>query len=51
MLYALKYEKHSNNALVNLMDALKKRGIDEQKCKVNLLYWITYQFELIILFH
>jgi vacuolar protein sorting-associated protein 45 len=41
MLYALKYEKHSNNALVNLMDALKKRGIDEQKCKVNPHYWIT----------
>jgi len=35
MLYALKYEKHSNNALVNLMDALKKRGLDEQKCKVS----------------
>ncbi|XP_059474727.1 vacuolar protein sorting-associated protein 45 [Neocloeon triangulifer] len=34
MLYALKYEKQSNNALVNLMDALKKRGIDEQRCKM-----------------
>ncbi|CAB3375296.1 Hypothetical predicted protein [Cloeon dipterum] len=35
MLYALKYEKHSNNALVNLMEALKKRGIEEQRSKVN----------------
>ncbi|CAB3375294.1 Hypothetical predicted protein [Cloeon dipterum] len=34
MLYALKYEKHSNNALVNLMEALKKRGIEEQRSKL-----------------
>ncbi|KAF4531830.1 hypothetical protein B566_EDAN000856 [Ephemera danica] len=34
MLYALRHEKHSNNAIVSLMDALKKRGLDEQKCKM-----------------
>lgn len=34
MLYALRHEKHSSNAIVSLMDALKKRGLDEQKCKL-----------------
>uniref|UniRef100_A0A1B6CKF1 Vacuolar protein sorting-associated protein 45 n=1 Tax=Clastoptera arizonana TaxID=38151 RepID=A0A1B6CKF1_9HEMI len=34
MLYALRYKKHSNNDITGLVDALKKRGIPEEKFKL-----------------
>ncbi len=34
MLYALRYEKHSNNDLTGLVQALERRGVPEKKRKV-----------------
>jgi hypothetical protein len=35
MLYALHYEKHTNNDIVGLVDALKQRGVPEHLTKVS----------------
>lgn len=35
MLYALHYEKHTNNDIVGLIDALKQRGVPEHLTKVS----------------
>ena len=35
MLYALHYEKHTNNDIVGLVDALKHRGVSEHLTKVS----------------
>jgi vacuolar protein sorting-associated protein 45 len=35
MLYALRYEKHTNNDIVGLVDALKQRGVPEHLTKVS----------------
>ncbi len=35
MLYALRYEKHSNNDLSGLIDALARRGVNEKYRKVS----------------
>jgi hypothetical protein len=35
MLYALHYEKHTNNDIVGLADALKQRGVSEHLTKVS----------------
>ena len=34
MLYALRYEKHSNNDLTGLVEALARRGVPEKQRKV-----------------
>jgi vacuolar protein sorting-associated protein 45 len=35
MLYALRYEKHANNDIVGLVEALKHRGVPEHLTKVS----------------
>ena len=35
MLYALHYEKHTNNDIVGLVDALRHRGVPENLTKVS----------------
>lgn len=35
MIYALRYNKHSNCDISSLIDALKKRGVPESLYKVN----------------
>lgn len=51
MLYALRYEKHTNNDIVGLVDALKQRGVPEHltKVRVNNTY-ILYQYAVHIIF-
>ena len=34
MLYALQYEKHSNNDLTGLVEALSRQGVPEKQRKV-----------------
>jgi hypothetical protein len=48
MLYALRYEKHTNNAIDGLVDALKHRGVPEDMTKVSTLltFFINMQFLL-----
>ena len=38
MLYALRYEKHSNNILSSLMDDLQRKGVSERNRKVRGLH-------------
>lgn len=33
MLYALRYETHSNNDISGLVDALRKRGVPDKYCQ------------------
>jgi hypothetical protein len=48
MLYALHYEKHTNNDIVGLVDALKQRGVPEHLTKVsnNITFLMILQFLL-----
>jgi hypothetical protein len=50
MLYALRYQKHTNNDIVGLVDALKQRDVPEHLTKVseNSTY-ILYQYAVLII--
>lgn len=50
MLYALRYEKHTNNDIVGLVDALRQRSVPEHLTKVseNNVY-ILYQYAVLII--
>jgi hypothetical protein len=50
MLYALRYEEHTNNDIVGLVDALKRRGVPEHLTKVseNNAYFV-YQYAVFII--
>jgi len=50
MLYALRYEKHTNNDIVGLVDVLKQRGVPEHLTKVSEHNtYILYQFAFLII--
>ena len=50
MLYALRYESHSNNDVAGLVDTLRKQGINEKHRAVSQL-WSFISTALGVIFH